>query len=497
MTSSEHAETSNSTSGLSLEQANFLFFQASSLVLAIFYRTVLHPHRVSRTSRHVVATVIGLYIGFYCYSWSMFHLLLQSTIAYVLMKILNPRVMPKIVFVFAILYLSVEHVRQLLRSFTADLDHIGPMMVITQRITSLAFGIHDGFCVDNSKLNPKQRELAVRRFPTIIEYYSYIFHFQALAVGPFCFYNHYIKFVEGEYLVATRTIGDNGKEVVVYNDPPVAATVFRKLLTGCIIGVIVFYSSLYYPIIGNVSEEIKASSIFYRILYLEISIKTMQFKYIFAWTIADAICNSSGLGFNGYNEHGEPKWDLVTNVRIIPFLLATNLKEVVDSWHIPAAHWLQYVCHDRVPRYKNALTYSLSCIWHGFHPGYLWTVANAFFVVMASKKVRQNIRPYFTENYHMKLFYDVITWLSNSLALQYIFIPFMLLVNNSIIEFYSSVYFCGHFIILAMILILPASTSSSKKAHNSKSTMTSPANGTTSSDTNNYTDDTLYKVKGD
>ena len=30
--------------------------------------------------------------------------------------------------------------------------------------------------------------------------------------------------------------------------------------------------------------------------------------------LADAICNASGFGFNGYDEFGKPKWDLVSNV---------------------------------------------------------------------------------------------------------------------------------------------------------------------------------------
>ena len=37
-------------------------------------------------------------------------------------------------------------------------------------------------------------------------------------------------------------------------------------------------------------------------------------QYYYAWTLADAICNVSGFGFNGFTEEGKPKWDLATNV---------------------------------------------------------------------------------------------------------------------------------------------------------------------------------------
>lgn len=35
------------------------------------------------------------------------------------------------------------------------------------------------------------------------------------------------------------------------------------------------------------------------------------------WFAADAVANASGLGFNGYDELGKPRWDLVSNVDII------------------------------------------------------------------------------------------------------------------------------------------------------------------------------------
>jgi len=33
--------------------------------------------------------------------------------------------------------------------------------------------------------------------------------------------------------------------------------------------------------------------------------------------LADAVNNASGLGFNGYDEKGNARWDLITNVHII------------------------------------------------------------------------------------------------------------------------------------------------------------------------------------
>lgn len=44
-----------------------------------------------------------------------------------------------------------------------------------------------------------------------------------------------------------------------------------------------------------------------------------RFKYYHAWLLADAICNASGLGFNGYAEDGSARWDLHSNIDILGF----------------------------------------------------------------------------------------------------------------------------------------------------------------------------------
>lgn len=38
--------------------------------------------------------------------------------------------------------------------------------------------------------------------------------------------------------------------------------------------------------------------------------------YYIPWTLNDAVNNASGFGFNGYDDKGEPKWDLLTNINI-------------------------------------------------------------------------------------------------------------------------------------------------------------------------------------
>lgn len=43
--------------------------------------------------------------------------------------------------------------------------------------------------------------LSLRHIPSVLEFFSYIFHFQALMCGPLIFYNDYVDFVEGRNYV--------------------------------------------------------------------------------------------------------------------------------------------------------------------------------------------------------------------------------------------------------------------------------------------------------
>ncbi len=51
----------------------------------------------------------------------------------------------------------------------------------------------------------------------------------------------------------------------------------------------------------------------YRIGHMWLTAFLQRTIFYFAWSLADCVCVASGLGFNGYDPNGEPKWDLLTN----------------------------------------------------------------------------------------------------------------------------------------------------------------------------------------
>jgi len=107
-------------------------------------------------------------------------------------------------FVFAMGYLSALHIyRQTYDYGNYTLDITGPIMILTQKLTSLAFAFHDGMKPDE-KLSPDQRSQAIRHNPHIIEFLSYVFNFQGIVCGPLVYYQDYIDFIDGNNILKKR-----------------------------------------------------------------------------------------------------------------------------------------------------------------------------------------------------------------------------------------------------------------------------------------------------
>lgn len=81
-------------------------------------------------------------------------------------------------------------------------------MIITQKVTTLAFSIHDGVYRDECELSKSQQYHAVRKLPSALEYFAFMLHFQGLLAGPLVFYRDYIEFIEG-YQILKHTPSSN------------------------------------------------------------------------------------------------------------------------------------------------------------------------------------------------------------------------------------------------------------------------------------------------
>ncbi|PFX28212.1 Membrane-bound O-acyltransferase domain-containing protein 2 [Stylophora pistillata] len=329
---------------------------------------------------------------------------------------------------------------------SSDPKTCGPLMVLVQRITYVAFSVHDGLGRDDSKLTEEQRKCRLQKVPSLLEYFSYLFHYSTILVGPVCTFRDFSDFIDGSDI--------RSKEPGQKEPSPLFAAL-RNLMVSTVCIAFVVMTGSNYPITRNGDPDfIRSSPLFWRLLYAWISIVSVRMRYYFAFKLAEAMNNFCGLGFNGFDENGRAKWNRITNVNILKIEFGTSLKEVLDNWNIGTVLWLRKIVYDRVPYHRTRAVFVLSALWHGFYSGYYMAFATCALMVEAARKVRRKYRPLFQGSHVSSRFYDLMTCAVTIFSLTFITVPFVGLEAKFGLEFWRSMYYYGHvWSIVAFLLV--------------------------------------------
>ncbi|XP_073522369.1 lysophospholipid acyltransferase 2-like isoform X1 [Phyllobates terribilis] len=431
---------------LPTEQRLFLSGQLSALILAFLFRYCLPPSHCGPRIRHGIATLLGICLSAYCFGWLTVFLVGEITLCYLMLLMVDPRRIQIYTLLITMVYLTFFHIRRYANPFADELDFTVALMTLTQKASRFAFEYHDGTVSSDHSLTPTQRRLAIRSPPGILPYLSYSVGFLGLLAGPLCSFNDYQLFIHGEQKK---------------RNPNVA--VFKKLWLCCFLLAAHIMLSDQFSISNDPNN-----SVLYLFLELYLTAASRRPKYYFAWTLADAINNAAGFGYNGISDDGEERWDLLSNLNILRIETATSFKMFIDNWNIQTAVWLKEVCYDRSPFNPLLSTFLLSAAWHGVHPGYYFTFLTAVPITLAARKVRLTVRPMFQHTLWSKLIYSLITWLCTQVAMSYTVAPFILLGLGPSFQLYRSLGFCLHILPLLLLLILPHKKRPETKGGSSK-----------------------------
>lgn len=102
--------------------------------------------------------------------------------------------------------------------------------------------------------------------------------------------------------------------------------------------------STVYPIKNLKDSDFMVGSGFVGKLWFVMNATTVvRFKYYHAWLMGDAICNNSMLGFNGYDQDGKARWDLISNINVFAFevswIYLMNINHC--AWSEYGSRWLK------------------------------------------------------------------------------------------------------------------------------------------------------------
>ncbi|KAL1921897.1 uncharacterized protein VTP21DRAFT_10539 [Calcarisporiella thermophila] len=407
-----------------------------------------------------IVTTTYFFVAFFRQYIGFLHILVSSLVTYLIVYARRDKWAPRIVFVFTMGHMAISHIIRQIKGPLGDreLDWTGAQMVLVMKLTSFAFSVADGN-QPAEKLEDFQRDKRITRFPNLIEYFGWIFFYGGFHVGPAVEYSDYDNFIHRTIFPPTDPKTGQKRDVSREGTLPALLTLAQSIF---FIIVLVTIMPLF-PMETMVTDQFLKWPLWYRMIYLQIAGIGARIKYYSVWLMAEGACILCGLGFNGYDKNGKPTWNRVSNIDPLGYETAENVKALLESWNQRTNIWLKNYVYMRVtppghkPSFSSTLiTFSVSALWHGFHPGYYLTFLSAALAQNIAKKLRRNLRVLFMSptlkppHPRIKAVYDLVGRIVTVASFNYIAVPFVLLSLKDSFAVWRAVYFHVHIGMLAL-----------------------------------------------
>ncbi|KAG1453936.1 hypothetical protein G6F56_007442 [Rhizopus delemar] len=343
-------------------------------------------------------------------------------------------------FVFVMVSMCLCHIIRILKGFEGDtdLDYSGALMILTIKLSSFGFNVLDGR--QSKKLSEHDEQMKIDVYPSLAQYFGWIFFFAGFLAGPTSEYMDYIRFVESRVPVKTWSHS------------------LWRLTKSLVFVTALVYLAPTYNYFGALQPVWAQRSFWNKMLFIQLSAVLTRSKYYAIWYMAEGASILAGLGFNGYDDQGRPQWNRLTNAKVLSCEFAQSLKQLTENWNIGANHWLRHYVYLRSAHLGSTtstmMTYVVSATWHGFQPGfYMFFMSGSVFQIIG-RQVRKTIRPFFLTvdgqpKKYLKSGYDVCTWVVTMGSLNMLVPCFDLLYISRIMQVWQHVYYC-HFLAVAV-----------------------------------------------
>lgn len=463
----------SANAGLPSDQIRLVVCLLAAVPLGWLHRAFPTP-----TLKHLYATIVGALFCWFVVGWTFLHVPLSAILVYILVQVVPRKYAPTVVFVVTVAWLSALHIFRVIYHYMAyDLDATMILMIWTVKASTFAYNVADGMALNSGeKLSERESthlfrsDRALTKLPTLLEYFSYVFFFGGVLVGPCFEAKEYFDFVDGNLLKK------HGLKSIPSSILPALKCVFLALVMYA--GIFIYSM---YPMFGVVeTPEFGSWPFLTKFIYFWISITASRFKYYFAWYFGDAGCVATGFGFNGIVVHDGKivgsKWDRVSNCDVLAVESAPHMSDVTNNWNMGVNNWLKNYVYFRVeaPRwvikmgipqktFMNLVTKITSAFWHGFYPSYYMFFLGAWLAGEMDDALRASFEP--VQSAHAKKdraksfwkgptsLYECVSWVLCMTVLNFWGVTFVLLRADYAWQFGANMYFLGVTLPIAVILV--------------------------------------------
>ena len=216
----------------------------------------------------------------------------------------------------------------------------------------------------------------VTEFPSLLDYYSFVFHFPGLLGGPNTFYREYIDVMNN----------------VRYPDGKLPSSRMSHVLKCFLLGWLNFgiyiAGSIYLPISYLLSEEYGQRSLLARLWLMYVTLLAVRFRYYGLWKLGESLCV-----FDGFGEQPNGEWNGISNIDIIGFETTSNMSSATRFWNKRTQKWLQMCIYER-SNFNQFAVFMVSAFWHGFYPAYYLCFGLGSILQYANHHTSRKLWPY-------------------------------------------------------------------------------------------------------
>ncbi|KAI9854552.1 MAG: lysophospholipid acyltransferase [Trichoglossum hirsutum] len=411
--------------------------------------------RPALKSLFIIAVSIFYLVGLFDLWTGLHTILISSAGAYIIAACIPGPFMPWIAFVFLMGHMSVNHLYRQFANTPHQIDITGAQMVLVMKLSGFCWNIHDGQ-LPAKDLSDHQRERALTKLPSILDFVAYVFFFPSLFAGPAFDFVDYRRWIETSMFELPPGVDPSlhaptrKKRKIPRSGTPAA----WKAVAGLFWVFAFIKFSGWYTTELLLSDEYMSYGFLRRVWILHMFGFTTRLKFYGVWVLSEGACILSGMGYKGVDpKTGKVMWNRLQNVNPWGIETAQNTRAYLENWNINTNHWLRNYMYLRVtPRGKkpgfraSMATFITSAFWHGFYPGYYLTFILASFLQTVAKRFRRHIRPFFLSAdgktpTKYKIYYDICGYLATQASFSFVAAPFIVLGFKDCLIVWARVYF--------------------------------------------------------
>uniref|UniRef100_A0A8C5P6F1 Membrane bound O-acyltransferase domain containing 4 n=1 Tax=Leptobrachium leishanense TaxID=445787 RepID=A0A8C5P6F1_9ANUR len=277
---------------------------------------------------------------------------------------------------------------------------ISSLMLLTQKVTSLALDIHERkvtvISLERGLKDGFHQPLAYN----ILTFLSYFMFFPALLGAPLCSFGKFKHQVHKSHMLP----------------------VFRpmcQLIKGCSITI------LLQMVCASISRNIQSSYALFDCSGMEcvyimwITAVIFKLTYYSHWILDESLFYAAG--FETDNHHGADMHTGFSDFDIFALETTYKISFFARSWNKSTAIWLKRLIFKRCRIRPLLMTFAFSAWWHGLYPGQVFGFLTWAMMVQADYRIHEWFGEYKGREY-MKYLYRIVTWIQTQLIIAFIIV---------------------------------------------------------------------------